>query len=65
VNCRLTEPDCTRLASHTAVADIDVVITGSQVDSCASTQRDIAAAGRIRKESERSVGRVEAASGVA
>jgi hypothetical protein len=65
VNCRITDPNRTRLASHTGIADVDVVITGSQVDSCARTQRDVAVTGGVKKQRERSVGCVAATGGIA
>jgi hypothetical protein len=65
VNCRVPDPDRTRLTSYTAIADVDVVITGSQVDSCAYTQRDIAVTGGVKKQRERSAGCVAAAGGIA
>jgi hypothetical protein len=65
VDCRVTDPNRTRLGSDTTVADLDVVITGSQSDPCACTQRNVAAASRVKKQRERSVGCVAGADGIA
>jgi hypothetical protein len=48
VNCRVTDSDCARLAGHTAIADVDIVITGSQIDTCARTQRDVAVTSGVK-----------------
>ena len=65
MNCRVTDSDCARLAGHTAIADVDIVITGSQIDACARTQRDVAVTSGVKKQRERSVGCVAAAGGIA
>jgi hypothetical protein len=62
MNRRVANPNCVRLTSYTKVTDIDIVITGRQVDPSARTQGDVAAAGGVVKEGERAVSSIFAAS---
>ncbi len=65
MNRRIANPDNVRLASHTDIGDIDVVIASCQIDTRAGTQGHVVVACGIAQEGERSIGSVVAASRVA
>jgi len=65
MNRRVANPNSVGLSSYTAVADIDIVIAGRQINASARTQCDIAVAGGVVEERERAIARVVRASGSA
>ena len=63
MNCRVAYPNLARLASHTAVTNINVVIAGGQVNTGRLSHGNVAAAGRIVNERLRTGARVTATCG--
>jgi len=47
VNVRVADPDHPRLASHSLIGNVDVVIACCQVDAGGGAQRNVAASGAI------------------
>jgi hypothetical protein len=65
VNRRVANADRVRLASHTNISNLDVVIARCQIDASAGAQCNVAVTGGVVKQRKRPLGGVSAASGVA
>jgi hypothetical protein len=61
VNSWVAYPNRAGLTSHTAVADVNVVIARGQTESGVCAQCDVAIAGDVVTQRERSNGRVKSA----
>jgi hypothetical protein len=65
MNRRIANPDSVRLASHTGIGDVNIVIASGQINTRAGTKGHVVVAGGIVKEGERSIGSVAGSSRVA